>query len=371
MDIGEIIQKSWVVYKQNFPTLVIPFLTLAIAISAIFSFIGAGSVSFHLENNTIIIAGENLSSPDLLDNNDENYFEVRADENHRLEVVHDSRAIPEIHDRWIQVCLSFASSIPATYHLDIYDFFENSWENGELEEVGIEKENWVIERITDIENYLSDENSIRVRVITENAEVICREDSLVYQVIRPPEFKDTIIGYLAFLLGLTFCCGIAINTTRQKMLKKKRAKLGDILKITGRNYLKMLVAAFMVAIPLVGFLYLFLSYPWGMFLILPAFLLIFFCVYIWQGIVIRSLSPWGSVWNSFKVTRGNIGTTFVLCLLFVLVWFFLEPIPVVGTVIVWLFLPLWFVALSVTYMDRTEELPEKELQRQVSDEVDK
>lgn len=361
MELEEIIRESWGIYKRNFLTLVIPFLVLAIAISAAFSFIGVGSTTSYLEDNTVVITGENLSLPNLLDNNDENCFEVKADENCGLEILHDSRSIPEIHGRWIQVYLNFASSIPVTYHLDIYNFSENYWENGKLGEARTEEIGWTIERTAEIEDYLSGEDFIRVRVTAENTEVTCREDSLIYGMIQPTELAETMLSYLALFLGLIFCCGVAIGTTKRAM-SKKRVKLGDALRIGGRNYPGMLVAALMITIPMMGFLYLLLSSAWGMFLILPAGLFLFFCAYVWQGIVIRSLSPWSSIGSSFKVTWANIGTTFLFCLLLVLGWFFIVPaIPIVGTVLVWLFTPLWVVALSVTYINRTGGLLKNEL----------
>lgn len=351
MNLGEIIRESWGVYKRNFLTLVIPFFVLSIAISVVFSFISTGGVTSHFEESTVVIAGKNLSSPNLLDDDDENYFEVRGDENHGLEILHDSQAIPEIRGRWIQVCLNFASSVQAIYHLDIYNFSENSWENGGLAKVEAVEVYWAIERTVDVENYLSDENFIRIRVKAENTEVICREDSLEYRVIQSPEFAKTLIEYLVPFLGLTFCCGIAIGTTQQAM-SKKRVKLGDALRTVGGCYPRMLVATLIIVITMMGFLYLILSSAWGIFIIIPAGLFLLFCAYTWQGVVIRSLSPWSSIRSSFKVTWQNLGTTVVLCLLLVLVWFFIGPsIPIIGTLVVYIFLPLWAVALSVTYMD--------------------
>lgn len=184
--------------------------------------------------------------------------------------------------------------------------------------------------------------------------------SEVFSSVGDVNVANHLLVYLTFFLGLTFCCGMAIGTTWQAMLKK-RVKLGDILRIGVWSYPGLLTATLIIAIPLMGFLYILLSYPWGIFLILPAGFFLFFCAYAWQGIVIRSLSPWRSIGSSFKVTWQNLGTTFVLCLLLVLVWFFIGlAIPIVGVCIAWLFLPLWVVALSVTYMDRTGKV-EREL----------
>lgn len=180
--------------------------------------------------------------------------------------------------------------------------------------------------------------------------------SVVFSFIGTGSVTNYLIGYLAFFLSLTFCCSMAIGTTQQAMLKK-RVKLGDILRIGVWSYPEVLATTLIIAIPLMGFLYLLLSYSWGIILITLIFLYLCFCPYAWQGIVIRSLSPWSSIRSSFKVAWQNLGTTFVLCLLFVLVWFLIGPaIPIVGTIIVYLFLPLWVVVLSVTYMDRTGEL---------------
>lgn len=357
LELGEIIQESWGVYKRKFLTLVIPFFVVAITASVVFSLIDPAEVKSYGENRTTVIAGGNLSSPSLLDVDDENYFETMPDENQELEFLHDSQVIHrvEIKDKWIMISLNFSSSGLMTYYFDIYDFSDDSWENGTFGKVDTKEVTWSILRTDDVENYLGDGDFIKIRLRAENTEVTCREDYLVYEVIRPPEFAKTLMGYLTLFLSLTFCFGMVICTTQGEVLKK-RVKLRDIFRVAAEHFPIMLITALMVVLPLVSIWYLAFSYPWGIFMILPVPPLLFFCTYAWQGVVIRSLLPWSSVRSSIRVAWENLGTTAILYLPLVLVWFFLGPIPIIGILIFWLFLPLWVVALTVTYMDRTGEL---------------
>lgn len=371
MDLMEIIRESWGVYKRNFLTLVIPFLVLSVVISFVHGFV-VPQTALYLEDNTSVKIGVEIAdtSTGSLDADDEVYYEVEAAENDRifgLEVWQESQAIPpaEITDRWVRIALDFKSENSATYHLQIYNFSTSDWvllRSGNVETIG---EIWENSITTDPDDYIDKvENRIRIRLYTsseENAHKL-QVDCLVFGAV--PKFASAVTGYLissfVLLIGLTFCCGMAIITT-QRVMSKKQLKLGGVLRVVGKSHPGMLVATLIIAVPLISVLYLLLSLSWGIFLIVPAILFLFFCTYAWQGVVIRSRLPWSSIGSSFKVTWGNLGTTFVFWLLLVLVWFFIAPtIPLVGPVIIWFFLPFWMVVLSVTYMDRTGKLLESE-----------
>ena len=371
MDIGEIIRESWSVYKRNFLMLVIPFLVLSVVISLVDGFV-VPQPTLYLEDNTSVKIGVEIAdtSTDSLDADDDVYYEVKAVENDGafgLEVWQESQAIPlaEIADRWVRIALDFKSENSATYHLQIYNFSTSDWVLLRSDNVGATGEIWENSITTDPDDYIDKvENRIRIRLYTLNEENShkLQIDCLVFGGI--PKFASAMIGYLvssfALLLGLTLCCGMAIETT-QRVMSKKQSKLGDALKIAGLRYPGMLVATLIIAISLIGVLYLLLSFSWGIFLIPLALFFPFFCTYAWHGVVIRSLSPWGSVGSSFKITWGNLGATFVFWLLLVLGWFFIAPaIPIVGPILIWFLLPFWMVALSVTYMDRTGKLLESE-----------
>jgi len=118
----------------------------------------------------------------------------------------------------------------------------------------------------------------------------------------------------------------------------------------------MLTAMLLILMPLAGLLYLISTQPWATFLIPFALLLLFFSVYTLHGVVIHSHPPLSSIKYSFQVAWENAGITLVLWILLVCVWISFGGLPLVGWFIIWLFLPLWAVMLSVTYMDRTGDL---------------
>lgn len=362
MDMKEIAWKSWDVYKKNFLKLVIPFLVLAMVATLALG-LARDRATEVPEGKTTVVAGDNLNSPDFLDVNDGVYFEVEAIGNedvYGLDIIHESNAIPitQIAGGWIGVDLNFKSENTATYHLKIYNFATAGWENiqsgivGEIEVAG----GGIIK--TSPADYIHDsENYIRIRLYTTNEENAHRlqEDHLIYWVIEPTQPLEIGISYLALLFSLVFCFGITIGITR-KALQGKLVKFSDALRITGLNYIHMSVAALLLLIPLSILLYAILTQFWGTILIPFALLLLFFSVYTWHGIIIRSYSPLSSIKHSFQVTWDNVGITLILWVMLALVWISFYSLPYIGLFMSWFFLPFWTVMLSVTYMDRTDEL---------------
>lgn len=362
MNLIEITRRSWGVYRKNFPILVIPLLALALVVLVAFSSIETGGVIPYRENKTdVVIGAVHSGTPDLLDEGDENYFEVGAVEAggmYELEMRNDSQAMPpaEIAGDWIGVGLIFRSENSATYHLEIYNFKTASWEPLRSENVGATWVAW--ENIkTDTAGYIHDtENYMKVRLYTSGEENAHRlqVDLLVYAVLRLPDMAKVWTVELGFLLGIIFCFGIAVVAAHGAM-SKSPAGFRGVIKIAGRKYLGMLAVGAIPGVSLFLLLHFILT-PWGVFLLLPVLLFIFSCAYVLQEAVIRSSGPLRSIKRSFGLAWGNIGVTFVLWGLFALVWFFFNQLPIVGVFALWLFLPLWMVMLSVTYMDRTGEL---------------
>lgn len=352
MKLGEIIGESWGAYKRNLIAFALPFLILLIATAVVYNLMASPSITSYPEERTHIIAGENLSPPDTIDANDENFFEIKADENCRLEILHDSKSISgaDIPDCQIMVYLNFGPSASATCRLDIYNFSDNFWENSKSGVIDEENETWTIKKVTDIGDYLSSENFVRIRLVAENVEDVCREDALCYVVIQPPKLLNISVTYLVFLLGFVFCSGVTIGTTHLEKLKG-HAGFWHVLKIVGQNYPRMLAVAFIVALPSAGVMY---SLD-GVLPALPAILLLLFlCIYAWPGIVIHHLSPWNSIIRSIRIIRENPWTASVLFFLPVFIGFLLDSIAFIGTLLLWLLLfPLWIAAISVTYMSWT------------------
>lgn len=367
MNIVEIIRRSWGVYKKNPLVLIVPFLVLVLVVSVAFGLIEMGTVILYQENKTDVVIGTvHSGTPDLLNANDENYFEVGAvvaDGTYELEIRHDSQAIPpaEIVGNWIGVGLSFKSENSAPYHLEIYNFTTASWEPLHSDNVGATEVVWenIIE--TSPMDYIHDtENYMEIRLYTSNEGNAHRlqADCLVYAVIRPADIPKTWTVNLGSLLGLAFCFGIAIVATHKTMSESPAGSV-DIIKIAGRKYPRMLAAGAILAVCLFLLLYFILT-TWGMLLLLPILLLIFSCTYVLQEAIIRSSQPLQSIKRSFRLAWGNLGVTFILWVLFALVWFLLGQLPVVGVFALVFFLPLWMVMLSVTYMDRAGELSKLE-----------
>ena len=362
MNIVEIARKSWNIYRRYLLALVLPLLALMLISSTVFAMIETGTVILYHENRTEIVSGViHSGTPELMEESDENYFEVDALESggeYGLEIWFDSGFIPasDVASSWVGAAMSFKSENSAEYRLDIYNFRDSSWEpliSGEVDQNEVVWENIISENPEDYTS--ASENFMRIRIRTFGEENAHRlgANSLIYGALRPPDLAKVWTANLGFVLGLGFCFGVAI-VSAQAAASKGIKNIGGILKTAGRKFPRIFVAGIAPAALLFIPVYSTLTPwgPWGMFLLFPMLLLIFSCAYVLPEALVRSSNPLKSLKVSFKLAWGNLGVTLILWSLFAALWFLIGPLPMVGTLAVGLLLPLWMVMLSVTYMDR-------------------
>jgi hypothetical protein len=321
--------------------------------------IETGTVVLYRENRTEIVSGIiHSGTPELMGEPDEKYFEVDALESggkYGLEIWFDSGPIPasDVSGSWAGAAISFNSENSAEYHLEIYNFRNQSWEllrSGEVDENEVIWENIIKENQADYID--TSENFMRMRVLTsgeENAHRL-RINNLIYGALRPPDLPKVWTANLGFALGIGFCFGIAI-VSAQSIASKDIKSMKEVLKAAGRKFPRVFLAGIIPAALIFTLVYSTLT-AWGMFLFFPVLLLIFSCAYVLPEAMVRSSNPLKSIKVSFKLAWGNLGVTLILWALFAALWFLTGPLPMIGGIAIGFLLPLWMVMLSVTYMDR-------------------
>jgi len=154
------------------------------------------------ENDTTVEVGNEVSgtSTDNLDIDDGNYYEVDSvasvGEN-VVEITHDSKPIT-VPTSWIdniRIFLNLISENSATYTLQLYDWKNVEWDNLYTMTVGFSEENFDNVIVADIENFVSSNDNIRVRLVGENStgSFRSREDYLLFEVnYTEPAYRENV-----------------------------------------------------------------------------------------------------------------------------------------------------------------------------------
>ncbi|MHA1741218.1 MAG: hypothetical protein ACTSVD_03900, partial [Candidatus Thorarchaeota archaeon] len=153
------------------------------------------------ENTTTVEVGSEVASDyDNLDADDENYYEVdsaASGSENIVQIIHESEPIttPKSWIDNIRVLLNLASENSANYTLQIYDWNVQEWDNLYTINVGATEENFDNVIITDIDNYISPSDNIRVRLVGENSTGTfrSREDYLLFEVnYTEPAYRENV-----------------------------------------------------------------------------------------------------------------------------------------------------------------------------------
>ncbi|MHA1858900.1 MAG: hypothetical protein ACTSUU_05580, partial [Candidatus Thorarchaeota archaeon] len=153
------------------------------------------------ENITTIEVGSEVAPDyDNLDADDENYYEVdsvASGNENIVQIIHESEpnTIPKSWIDNIRILLNLASENSANYTLQIYDWNIQEWDNLYTINVGATEENFDNVITTDIDNYISPSDNIRVRLVGENSTGTfrSREDYLLFEVnYTEPAYRENV-----------------------------------------------------------------------------------------------------------------------------------------------------------------------------------